>query len=419
MGILDFFRRSSPESRSSTEIATLTAPIEQRMMFSSVFPSNANVFGSDAGEFVSERTALQHLAVYSCVRLLADSIASLPVDVFRKTKNGTRVPLDTPVSIMQPNPGQTGFEYMQQVVSSLALRGNSYEWVTSRDQLEYPLTRETVHPDDMRVTWNFDDGRADYQIRGVHVARSDVIHIRRLTLAGNIVGISPIEQARQGIGLSLAAERYGAKWFGDSADPSSVLETDESMDDAERMRVMQGWVSSHGGRRHPALLSGGLKYRPIAISPNESQFIETRAFQRGEIAMMFGIPPHMIGDTAKSTSWGTGIEQQTMGFVRFSLMPWLRCIEDTYSWLMLPRGQYMRFNLNALLRGDTTTRYAAYTQARNAGWMSVNEIRAKEDLEPIPDGDNFIQPLNMGPLGADPTQGAAPAAPAADTSNDA
>jgi HK97 family phage portal protein len=219
-----------------------------------------------------------------------------------------------------------------------------------------------------------------------------------------MMGLSPIEQARQGIGLSLAAERYGARFFGDSANPSAVLETDANLTDDAARRTVESWVSSHGGRRHPALMSGGLKYRPISITPEESQFLETRGYQRGEIAMLYGIPPHMIGDTEKSTSWGSGIEQQSIGFVQFTLLAWLRPIEAAYSKYLLPRGQSMRFNVSGLLRGDTAQRYTAYTQARNAGWLNVDEIRALEDLEPVPNGAgaSYIQPLNMGPLGSDP-----------------
>lgn len=404
MGILDRFRRSTPELRSSTEIAEL---VETRDFSSVVFPNPPPPggywgFGNDAGVYVSEQTAMQHLAVFACVRLLADAIAVLPIDVFRKNGD-SRVNLPTPPVLEDPDPDINGFEFIQQVVTSLALRGNSYELITARDKYEWPSARRPIHPDMMTVTRG-DDGRPVYKIHGELIPRADVLHIRRLTLPGHVVGLSPIEQARQSIGLGLAAERFGARWFGDSADPSAVLESDANVPDAEAMRVMQSWVSSHGGRRHPAFLSGGLKYRPISITPEESQFLQTRGFQRGEIAMFFGIPPHMIGDTEKSTSWGTGIEQQSMGWIKFSLMPWLRCIEGAYSRVLLPRGQFMRFNVDAMLRGDTISRYTAYTQARNAGWLSVNEIRTKEDMDGIgPDGDTFIQPLNMAPLGTDPT----------------
>lgn len=386
---------------------TLRATAEARAFLNSAaIPSNSSGFAADSGVPVNDHTAMQHLAVYSCVRLLADSIATLPIDVYRK-QGGARFNLPTPMVLEDPDPDINGFEFIQQVVTSLALRGNSYELVTARDKFEWPTQRLPLHPDDVQVTRNRDDGRPDYKVHNTLVPRSDVLHIRRLTLAGHVTGLSPITQARQAIGLGLAAERYGARWFGDSADPSSVLETEGNLAEVEAQRVMQSWVSSQGGRRHPAVLSGGLKYRPISITPEESQFLETRGYQRSEIAMFFGIPPHMIGDTEKQTSWGTGVEQQTLGFVKFSLLPWLRCLESTYSRALLPRGQYMRFNLEGLLRGDTTSRYTAYTQARNAGWLSVDEIREKEDLPPIPDGSgqSYIQPLNFGPLGSDPLDG--------------
>src|SRR5664279_4909375 len=417
MGLIDrIFGRESPGAAvdrvmggnvqsSANRLNDLTES-EQRYFNPNVIPSNFAGFNSTSGVYVSERTALQELAVYSCVRLLADSVSALPQDVNRKQSGGVRIPLPLPVVVAQPNPNTTPFEHMQKVVASLALRGNSYEHVTAFDKFEYPLSRDVIHPDDVAVTRNQDDGRADYKIHGVKVPRSDMIHIGRFWLPGYLKALSPIEQARQGIGLSIAAGQYGATWFGDSANPSSVLETlnGANLSDEAAARTMAAWVASQGGRRHPAVLSGGLSYKQITITPEESQFLATRAFQRGEIAMMFGVPPHMIGDTTKSTSWGTGIEEQSLGFVRYTLLPWMRCIEDAYSWRLLPRGQYLKFNVDALLRGDTATRYAAYTQARQASWLNVDEIRELEDREPLPDGlgQSYIQPLNYAPLGSVP-----------------
>lgn len=396
MGWRDWFR-TAPQPRSSSEIRALTS--------SAAIPSNGSQFGSWSGMGVNDRTAMQHLAVYACVRLLADSIAALPVDVYRRQKGSSaRVPLETPPVLMDPDTDINDFEYTQQVVTSLALRGNSFEYITAYDNLERPISRITVHPDDVQVKKNKETGLPEYKINNDSVPYKRMIHIRRLTLPGQVEGLSPVGQAAQAIGLGLAAERTGARYFADSANPSAVLETDANVDDDEIKRVMSSWVSTHGGRRAPAFLSGGLTYRAISITPEESQFLQTREFQRSEIAMFFGIPPHMIGDTAKATSWGSGIEQLGIGFVKYSLMPWLRCIESTYSRALLPRGQYMRFNVDALLRGDTISRYTAYTQARNAGWLNVDEIREKEDMLPIPDGagQSYIQPLNMGPLGSDP-----------------
>lgn len=400
MAFLDRFRR-----RELRDIQSLTS-----------IPSNVDGYSSDAGYPVSERTALQSLAVYACVRLLADSIAALPMDAYRK-QGEVRVPVEpAPLLVRQPDTDLTTFEWVFQLVTSLALRGNSYHLVESRDRLEYPTTLTPLHPDIVQVTRDRDTGQLVYKVGDQRVPTEDIVHIRRFSLPGATTGLSPIEQARQGIGMALAAERYGARYFGQAATPSAVLSTEQYLTPTQSKDILDVWVASHGGQRHPAVLSGGLKYAPIAISPEESQFLQTRSFQRGEIAMLFGIPPHMIGDTQKSTSWGSGIEQQSIGFVTYTLRPWLSCIEATLS-ALLPRGTYMRFNVDALLRGDSKSRFEGYTQARNAGWLNVNEIRALEDRAPIANGDDYLQPLNMGPLGSDPLA-AKDADPAADLQED-
>lgn len=368
---------------------------------SSAIPSNADGYRSDAGVPVSERSALQLIAVQACVRVLADSLAALPLDAYRKT-NGIRQEIaPAPLLVRDPFAQLTDFEWKFQLVSSLALRGNSYHRVIARDRMEYATQLQPVHPDCVSVEVDKESGSVVYRIEGERVPNADIVHIRRFALPGSEVGLSPIGAAAQGIGLGLAAERYGARYFGDSANPSSVLETDQDLSDDQALRSQQSWINTHGGRRKPAMLSGGLKWRPITISPNEAQFLETRKFQRSEIAMLFGVPPHMIGDTDRSTSWGSGIEQQSIGFVTYTLRPWLTCIEAALSKL-LPKSQYVRFNVDALLRGDQKARYDSYVQARNGGFLNVNEIRELEDLEPIENGEDYLQPLNYGPLGSDP-----------------
>lgn len=390
MSWLDRFRRNPPSA-------------EARLVSSSAaIPKNSEQWVNAAGVHVSDAVALQSVVVNACVRLLADSIASLPLDGYRK-EGAIRVALDPPPPLVRApfGPDLSGFEGMDQVIRTLALRGESLSLISRWDYYERASELLPLHPDDWSVSRVNRWGQPVYKVNGVEYERSEVVHIKRFSLPGHLHGLSPIAAAAQGIGLGIAAERYGAAWFRDSANPSAVLEATESMTDDQVAVTQRQWIDSHGGRRHPAVLTGGLKYKPIAIPPNESQFLETRKFQRSEIAMLYGIPPHMIGDTERSTSWGTGIEQQSIGFVRYTLRPWLTCIETALSDL-LPRGQYVRFNVDALLRGDTRSRYESYVQARNAGWLNVNEIRALEDRGPVPDGDSYIQPLNMGPLGSDP-----------------
>ncbi|MFX0573111.1 phage portal protein [Nocardia nepalensis] len=392
MSLLSRIFGAGVETRALTELSSI--------------PSNwAGI--SESGVTVSERTALQHLTVYACVRLVADAVASLPLDAYRSRGKVREEISPAPSWVRRPDPRWTRFEWLFQVVCSLALRGNAYLHITARDLSQFPTVLEPLHPDEV-ILHGVDTrgiptgGRISYSFLGQPIPAADIVHLRRFVLPGSLIGLSPIEQARQSIGLGLAAERFGARWFGQSANPSSVLETDQPLSADAVTHLQKQWISSHGGRRHPAVLSGGVKWRPISITPEESQFLETRKFQRAEIAMLYGVPPHMIGDTEKSTSWGSGIEQQSIGFATFTLRPWLTCIEDALSDL-LPRGQLAKFNVGGLLRGDQRARYDAYASARNAGWMSVNEIRALEDLPPIPGGDSYIQPLNYGPLGTDPT----------------
>jgi HK97 family phage portal protein len=391
VAFLDLFRRQS----------------ERRVVTSSAaIPKNSDGYYA-AGVPVTALGAMQLAAVNACVRLLADSIAGLPLDAYRK-RDGLSVEVTpTPGIVAVPfGDDLTHFEGFDQIGRCLATTGESLSLISGMDYLERPTEIYPIHPDDWQVRRDERTGDPRYSVysQGRLVGKfgpAEVLHIKRFSLPGLLHGLSPIEQAAQGIGLGIAAERYGARWFADSANPSAVLESTEDMTDDQVALTQRQWIDSHGGRRFPAVMTGGLKYRPITITPNESQFLETRKFQRGEIAMLYGIPPHMIGDTDKSTSWGTGIEQQSIGFVRYTLRPWLTCIEQAFSTL-LPRGQYVRFNVEALLRGATLERYMSYVHARNAGWLNVNEIRAKEDLGPVEGGEQYIQPLNMGPLGSDP-----------------
>jgi len=364
-------------------------------------PLNSDGYGVAAGVYVTDLQAMQLVAVNACVRLLADSVAGLPLDAYRKRGSIREAVEPAPSLIVAPFADLTTFEGMWQLVACLALKGEALAVAASRDRFEFVTSIIPVHPDCWTVEHNRDGGAPIYKVDGERIPNADVIHIRRFSLPGELHGLSPIAAARQGIGLGLAAERFGARFFGDSANPSSVLETEQNLTREQAQLNQKLWKDSHGGRRHPAMLSGGLKWRPISITPEESQFLATRSYQRDEIAMLFGIPPHMIGAVDKSTSWGTGIEQQGIGFVTYTLTNWLNPIEAAFSSL-LPRGQFARMNVNALLRGDMKARFDAYVSARNAGWLNVNEIRELEDRAPVANGDDYIQPLNMGPLGSDP-----------------
>jgi len=404
-----------------SEPAGAAGGMERRTLTSSSFvPPPSEGFVSD---FVGANRAMSSMTVYGCVRLLADTIASLPWKAYRRDSNGIPVELpNQPVLVRQPCAGFDLYQYKWAMVAGMALRGNSFHLVTGRDNQGYPTGLMPLHPDAV-----FLERRPDllkwydpiYRVLGEPVPSADMVHIRRFTMPGEPWGLSPIKQAAQAIGMSLSAEEYGYRYFREAANPTGVLSTDQNLDELSIERQQKQWISSHQGRRLPAILTGGLKWQNLSISPEESQFLETRQFQRSEIMMLFGIPPHLLGDQTKSTSWGSGISEQNIGFVTHTLRPWTACIESVVSSL-LPRGQFVRFDFSAMLRGDVVARYQAYETALHSAWMSPNEIRAHEELEPIEGGDTYLQPVTMAPLGFIPnsgpgTEGGAPDKPVSPT----
>jgi HK97 family phage portal protein len=229
-------------------------------------------------------------------------------------------------------------------------------------------------------------------------------------------GLSVISYARQAIGLGLAAEEFGARFFGEGAHMTGVVEIEADLDVARARQIKENFTASHSGLKNShtvGVLSGGAKWKPISVSPEDAQFLGTRAAQNLDIAMLFGVPPHMLGQVDKTTSWGTGIEQMGLGFLAYSLSAWLGRFEDAWS-AMLSRPQTARFNADALLRTDTAGRYAVYSAARSAGILTTNEIRALENYGPIDGGDDIAAPLNSSAPKLTKDNGASPSAQKAD-----
>lgn len=363
------------------------------------------------GGLVTEGGAMALGAFYACVTLLADTIASLSIKAYKM--QGATTELVTPqprLFVDSPYPETTWFSWLWMFMESLAITGNGFGYITAREG-EPPYEKASgimpIHPDCLNIEIPQSHGVewADpiYSVEGKRVPTEDIVHIKRYPIAGCAYGMSPVEKAASAVGLGLAAEKYGLRWFRDSATPSGLLQSDLDLTPQQVKANQKQWITSHQGRRLPAIMSNGLKWQSVSITPEESQFLETRSFQRSDIAMWFRIPPHMIGDTEKSTSWGTGIEQQSIGFVTYTLRPWLTCIEQALS-ALLPRGQFAKFNIDGLLRGDVKARWEAYRLGREAGVYSVDEIREKENLPPVPKGDGRLQPMNFVPLGTPPPE---------------
>ena len=373
--------------------------------------------GTTSGKSVTERSAMQMTAVYSCVRILAEAVAGLPLHLYRcKDSGGKEKATDHPLYLLlhdEPNPEMSSFVFRETLMTHLLLWGNAYAQIIRNGKGEvvalYPLM-----PNKMTVDRDA-NGQLYYQytrsneeaptMKGttVNLHPSDVLHIPGLGFDG-LVGYSPIAMAKNAIGMAIACEEYGAKFFANGAAPGGVLEHPGTIKDPQRVR--ESWQSTFGGSGNAnkiAVLEEGMKYTPIGISPEQAQFLETRKFQINEIARIFRVPPHMVGDLEKSSF--SNIEQQSLEFVKYTLEPWVTRWEQTIQRSLLSTGEkscyFVKFNLEGLLRGDYQSRMNGYATARQNGWMSANDIRELENLDRIPaeeGGDLYLINGNMLPL---------------------
>lgn len=369
---------------------------------------------STSGKRVNERTAMQMTAVYACVRILAESIAGLPLHLYRYTDNsGKEKAVDHPLYFIlhdEPNPEMTSFVFRETLMTHLLLWGNAYAQIVRNGKGEilglYPLMpdRMTVDRDSagkLYYRYNASSDESPETGRGeVILTPTEVFHIPGLGFDG-LVGYSPIAMAKNAIGMAIACEEYGARFFQNGATPGGIIEHPGKLTDPAAVR--DSWNQSFGGSVNSgkvAVLEEGMKYTPISISPNEAQFLETRKFQIDEIARIFRVPPHMVGDLEKSSF--SNIEQQSLEFVKYTLAPWIARWEQSISRLLLlgdEKTQYFaKLNVDGLLRGDYQSRMSGYATARQNGWMSANDIRELENLDRIPTedgGDLYLINGNM------------------------
>lgn len=367
-----------------------------------------------AGKNVNERSAMQLTAVYACVRILAEGVAGLPLHLYKCGKNGSREKaVDHSLYFLlhdEPNPEMTSFVFRETLMTHLLLYGNCYCQIIrdGRGQVTalYPLMPNQMSVDrdekgQLYYTYLRSGEEADTMKKGtVYLLPEDVLHIPALGFDG-LVGYSPIAMAKNSIGVGLACEEYGAKFFANGAAPSGVLEHPGTIKDITRLR--ESWNAIYGGSKNAgkvAILEEGMHYSPISISPNEAQFLETRKFQVDEIARIFHVPPHMIGDLDRSTF--SNIEQQSLEFVKYTLNPWVCRWEQVLTRSLLSpkekREYSIKFNVDGLLRGDYQSRMNGYAVGRQNGWMSANDIRKLENMDKISEeqgGDLYLVNGNM------------------------
>lgn len=370
--------------------------------------------GSTSGKSVTERSSMQMTAVYSCVRILAEAVAGLPLHLYKYNESGgkERAAENQLYFLLhdEPNPEMTSFVFRETLMTHLLLWGNAYAQLIRNGKGEvialYPLmpNRMTVDRDNKgRLYYQYWRGKDEAKLSRDNIVilqPSDVLHIPGLGFDG-LVGYSPIAMAKNAVGMAIACEEYGAKFFANGATPGGILEHPGIIKDPAKVRESWNAVYQGSSNAHRiAVLEEGMKYTPIGISPEQAQFLETRKFQINEIARIFRVPPHMVGDLEKSSF--SNIEQQSLEFVKYTLEPWLVRWEQAMVRSLLSKTEkeqyFIKFNVDGLLRGDYESRMNGYATARQNGWMSANDIRQLENLDRISKkegGDLYLINGNM------------------------
>lgn len=358
---------------------------------------------SSSGIDVNKDTAISFTAVWSAVKLLSESIAGLPIQVFKR--EGDKKELDRENSNYnllhsEPNPWMSSNAFHQAMAANVLLSGNAYATI-HRDQTGDPKWLEIIDP--QKVTVSIKNLKW-YTIEGMDnkIPDRNMIHVMGLSFDG-LIGKDVISICSESIGLGLAAEKFGAKFFGSGANMTGVLEYPLALSPDQRDNLSKSWDKKHAGLDNSggtAVLEGGMKYNRIGIPPEQAQFILTRQFQVTEVARLWNIPPHMIGDLLRSTN--NNIEQQSIEFVQYALMPWIKRFEQEYNRKLFRESDkgkyYVEFNVQGLLRGDAVARAEYYTKMWGIGNLSNNEIRGLENKNPVENGDKHFVPLNMIPV---------------------
>lgn len=364
-----------------------------------------------AGILVTADSAMTLSAVWACVRLRADLVSTLPLQAFRQNLgpgSGTLAITSDPTPISLPSlllaPGGEGItpeEWLYQTQVSLDLRGNAFGIIQERDGYGFPQTIELVHPDAVLVSRDPLTGRPVYRIFGREYAREDVYHERQFTTAGNLLGLSPVSYHARSIGIGLAVEKFGADWFADGAHPSSVLSTDQKVDETQAKTIKQRFIEAIRGTREPLVLGSGVKYTAIQVSPNESQFLETMRYSSEQVGRIYGVPPEMIGGSSGASMTYANVEMRSLDFLTYGIGPTFIRRERALSRL-LPARQFVRYDLKAFLRTDTENRYKTHAIGIAAKFLDPNEARHEEGLPPLTEDQKALLelvPLTISPNG--------------------
>jgi HK97 family phage portal protein len=361
---------------------------------------------TDAGVDVSPSSSMQVAAVYRCVSIISGTMGMLPWRVYARDGDRETIQADHPVDVLlsrSPNRWQTPYQFKQWIALCQCLRGNAFAFVARKGG--QPVELVPLHPDhmtveqigdfDVRYTYTTFDGRRQI------FTPEEIMHFRTMSLNG-LWGLSPIDAARQGIGLAVAAEKFGARHFGSGVRPTGSLKlpagTKLSPEAIERLRTDINTILSGVDNSHKvAIFEEGMEWQSLSMTADEAQYVDARKFQRSDIAMFYGVPPHMLGDVDKQTSWGSGIESQGIAFIIYTMLPWLASAQDVANARLFGNGEtelFTQFRTDDLTRADLATMANAIATLTNTGAISPNEARRMLRMNPREDaaGDNYVVP---------------------------
>lgn len=379
---------------------SLFRPAERRGLPTSIDPNQLTarpIFGNYSGEIVDEFTAFTSSAVAAAVTLLGDSIGTMPLDSYRD-RSGRWEKLPRPTVFVRPNSDQLMFEFIQQTVITMALHGTAFWWCPRQGL--YPLELRNIHPSKVIVKTE-PDGTRLYKV-GREVFGSDTIQqINWVILPDQARSMSPIDVLRNIVGTDIAINRFLSAWYGDGGTPGSVLETDQQLTVEQAQVLRDTWVDTHYKRRRPAVLTGGLKWKAITASAADMDTMAHREQIVREIARFYRIPLHMMNGTGGDSQTYQNVESAGIQFVRHTLLPWMRRLEDAFSDLM-PANQHVRFNADEFMRADLSTRVRAAQVQIASGMLTPNEARHIEGREPFEGGDKFVLNLPGAPMAGTP-----------------
>ncbi|NUL03592.1 phage portal protein [Streptomyces lunaelactis] len=343
---------------------------------------------------VSPQRALQLIPLYACVRILADSIASLPVQTYRKNGTSREILTFVPSLLFQPAARDNLFEWLHKCVVSMALRGNAYGLITQRDDFGFPTMIEWLNPDEMWVD-ELRPTQPRFYWQGVEVPREQIVHIPWVVMPGCVTGLSPVQYFARTIGVGLSATEYGLSWFDNGGTPPSTMKNTNKAINPDEAEEISDRLSARVRARKPLVYGSDWDFTALTVNPEESQFIQTMRLNASQIAAIYGVPPEKVGgDTGSSMTYST-VELNQIEFLTMTLRPWLTRLEAKLSALM-PGKEFVKFNADAMLRVDLMTRYRAHQTALNDGWRNRDEIRALEDLPALPDGQGQVYlPVSM------------------------